>query len=506
VQIEYRPGDPTDVGADALIAPAFSAAGGGSDLDLADGAAAAVDAALDGALRRYAAEARFAGRRGTAFTLPTLGRLPARRVVLAGLGPRAQLDAEAVRRGFGAAATAARDAGATDLVAAPPPASERLDTAAALAAAAEGARLATYRFDRYFGAGRRDDPTPAAVTRLTFVGTGPSEAASAEALARAAAVAGAVALARDLVSEPASVLNPPEFAARAGRVAAEAGLEARVYGPAELAELGAGALLAVGKGSASEPRLIHLVYRPADPVDPDRQVGLVGKCITFDTGGYSIKPYEGMLEMKTDMAGGAAVLGTMSALGALGCRHVVHGVICAAENMISGTAFRPGDILTAMNGVTIEILSTDAEGRLALADGLVYAARQGATELIDLATLTGAAVVALGEGTTALFASDDDLAARLQAAAGEAGERFWRLPLTEELNEKIRGEVGDLKNSGGRGGGAITAALFLARFREGRPWAHLDIAGSARADKPGPYTPKGASGVGVRTLLGYLCG
>jgi leucyl aminopeptidase len=194
----------------------------------------------------------------------------------------------------------------------------------------------------------------------------------------------------------------------------------------------------------------------------------------------------------------------MSALPALGCRHLVHGVICAAENMISGEAFRPGDILTAMNGVTIEILSTDAEGRLVLADGLVYTARQGATELIDLATLTGAAVVALGEGTTALFASDDGLAERLLSAAKAAGERCWRMPLTEELNDKIRGEVGDLKNTGGRGGGAITAALFLARFREGKPWAHLDIAGSARNTAAHPYTPKGASGVGVRTLLTYL--
>jgi leucyl aminopeptidase len=277
--------------------------------------------------------------------------------------------------------------------------------------------------------------------------------------------------------------------------------------------MGAGALLAVGKGSASEPRLIHLTYRPSDPVDParpacpeERRVGLVGKCITFDTGGYSLKPYESMLEMKSDMAGGAAVLGAMSALPALGCRHVVHGVICAAENMISGEAFRPGDILTAMNGVTIEILSTDAEGRLVLADGLVYTARQGATELIDLATLTGAAVVALGEGTTALFASDDALAERLLAASKVAAERFWRMPLTEELNEKIRGEVGDVKNSGGRGGGALTPALFLARFREGLPWAHLDIAGTARTTAAQPYTPKGATGVGVRTLLTYLEG
>src|SRR5262249_7337485 len=198
--------------------------------------------------------------------------------------------------------------------------------------------------------------------------------------------------------------------------------------------LGAGALLAVGKGSDSEPRLIRLTYRPEGTPASERQIGLVGKCITFDTGGYSIKPYDGMLQMKTDMSGGAAVLGTMSALRPLNCREVVHGVIAAAENMISGSAFRPGDILTAMNGVTIEVLSTDAEGRLVLADALVYTARQGATELIDLATLTGAKVVALGDETVGLFSNDDALADRILAAASEAGELMWRMPLTEEMN------------------------------------------------------------------------
>jgi leucyl aminopeptidase len=208
--------------------------------------------------------------------------------------------------------------------------------------------------------------------------------------------------------------------------------------------------------------------------------------------------------MKTDMAGGASVLGAMSALRPLACPVAVNATICAAENMISGDAFRPGDVLTALNGVTIEVLSTDAEGRLVLADGLVDAARQGATELIDLATLTGAAVVALGDGTSALFASDDDLATRLLDASARSGERAWRLPLTEEFNEKISGTIADIKNSGGRQGAAIIAALFLQRFTEGLPWAHFDIAGAARRTKAGALGPRGASGVGVRTLLAYL--
>lgn len=268
--------------------------------------------------------------------------------------------------------------------------------------------------------------------------------------------------------------------------------------------MGMGAITAVGKGSAIEPRMIHLIYRPDPAVDSGRSIGIVGKCITFDTGGYSIKPYEGMLEMKGDMSGGSAVLGAMATLRAVNCPHTVHAVICAAENMISGEAFRPGDILTAMNGVTIEVLSTDAEGRLVLADGLVYCSKQGVQEMIDLATLTGAIVVALGDGTAGLFSNDDALAERLLTAGKAAGERIWRMPLTDELHDQIRGDVGDIKNTGGRGGGAITAALFIKHFSEGLPWAHLDIAGCNRTTKPSAYTPKGATGWGVRTLVEYL--
>jgi leucyl aminopeptidase len=499
VEITFQTGNPLEQSADAVILPATPADG---DLDLT-GPVAQVNDALGGELANLAKDARFSGKRGTSLVVPTLGKLPARRIVLAGAGPSAKLNAEAIRRAWGTAATAARDTGATRIVSALPPAGEGIDTARSLAAAVEGARLATYRFTRYYGQARKDDPAPREVASLTFADAGPDTGAIQTAIARGEAAASGVALARDLSNEPASVLNPEAFAEHARRVAAEHGLEITVLGPKEMDELGMGAISAVGRGSASEPRLIHLVYRPEGATESTRQLGFIGKAITFDTGGYSIKPYEGMLEMKGDMAGGAAVLGAMSALRPLGVRHIVHGVICAAENMISGEAFRPGDILTAMNGVTIEILSTDAEGRLVLADGLVYAARQGAQELIDLATLTGAKVVALGDETVALFSNDDALANRVLTAAAEAGERMWRLPLTEEMKDQIKGEVGDIKNTGGRAGGAITAALFIEHFSEGLPWAHLDIAGSNRATKTRPYTPKGATGVGVRTLLAY---
>lgn len=492
MDVGVRPGNPATEAADALIIPV-----------LAGDVAAALAAMADGLgeeAGRLASEAQFTGKRGTTFVLPTFGRVPARRLVLAGVGPADALDATAVRRAWGAAALAARGAGAVNVVSALPPTGDRLAADAALTAAVEGVRLATYRFTKHHGAGRADDPAPREIANLTFVG---GEAGSDAALARAEATAAGVALARDLVNEPASVVTPAAMAKHARRVAGDSGLEITVLGPDELTAMGAGAITAVGRGSANEPRLIHLTYRPAAG-GSGQVIGLVGKGITFDTGGYSIKPYEGMLEMKGDMAGAAAVLGAMSALPALGCPHTVHAVLCAAENMISDRAFRPGDILTALNGVTIEVLSTDAEGRLVLADGLVYAARQGATELIDLATLTGAAMVALGDGTSALFASDDRLAADLLAAAGAADERAWRMPLVDALNGKIKGQVGDIKNTGGRNGGAITAALFLHRFTEGLPWAHLDIAPSARTDKAGAAGPRGATGVGVRTLLAYL--
>ncbi|MDQ3045246.1 MAG: leucyl aminopeptidase [Chloroflexota bacterium] len=498
MEISYTRGDLLETSTDALIVP-VGVASGAADWG---GFAAELDSRLDGELGRIAREARFTGKRGTSLLVATLGRIPARRVVLAGIGSSQDRNSEGIRRGWAAAIVAARDAGATNVASAMPSDGSRVQPSTALVAAVEGARLATYRFSTYVGAARRDDPVPN-VERLTFVGDGEAPECDA-ALAKGAAIAKAVALARDLVNEPASVLTPVAMAEHAERLAAEHDLEIEVLGPAELERLGAGAITAVGKGSTNEPRLIHLTYRPKGSGSDDRQVGLVGKCITFDTGGYSIKPYEGMLEMKGDMAGGAAVLATMGALRPLSCESVVHGVICAAENMISGEAFRPGDILTALNGVTIEVLSTDAEGRLVLADGLVYTARLGVDEMIDLATLTGAANIALGDDTTALFANNDDLAERLLTHSAEAGERCWRMPLIDEFEEKIRGDIGDIKNSGGRPGGAITAALFLRHFCEGLPWAHLDIAGSARSDRAKGYNTKGATGVGVRTLLRYL--
>jgi leucyl aminopeptidase len=492
VKITYQKSDGIDLSTDALIVPVLAR----KDGEKLAGVAGAIDEALDGELQKLVDESEFKGKRGATLIVPTLGKIAARRVVLAGLGDEKSLNEEAIRRGYGAAVTAARDAGGRSVVAVLVD-----DHANSLVQAVEGAQMATYRFDKYFGTAH--STSGKAIDSIIFAGA-LDEKTAKDAVIVGSAVANAVALARDLGNEPGSVIHPVEMAEQAKKVAKDHGLSIEILGPAEMDANGMGAIRAVGKGSAIEPRLIHLTYKPSKTTSESRVIGLVGKCITFDTGGYSIKTYEGMLDMKSDMSGGAAVLGAMTALKAVDCPHTVHAVICAAENMISGEAFRPGDILTASNGVTIEVLSTDAEGRLVLADGLVFTAKQGVDEMVDLATLTGAAVVALGEGSTALFANNDELAERLTDAADQAGEHVWRMPLTDFHEEKITGEIGDIKNTGGRGGGAITAALFLQHFSEGLPWAHLDIAGSARSTKAGGYTTKGSTGVMVRTLLNYV--
>jgi leucyl aminopeptidase len=500
MEFQFVEGDPVETQADALVLPVPTE---GESFALTPDLTR-IDSALNGELVNLISDARFTGRPNSTLILATLGLLKPRRIVLTGIGTTADLSGHRFMESIGVATRAARDIGARAVTIALPEPANGLSPLEALEAGAVGAQISNYRFDHYRGSASPNRDRVKSVESVAFVGSGLTESQSADAIRRAQAISRAVWMARDLGNEPASTLTPELFAARAREIAAQSGLEIEILGPGELAELGANAMLAVGGGSSNSPRLIRLRYQPETVPSDSRVPGLVGKAITFDTGGYSIKPYEAMLDMKGDMAGGAAVLGAMSALRALECQTAVVATICAAENMISGDAFRPGDVIEGMNGVTMEILNTDAEGRLVLADGLVDTARRGATELIDLATLTGAAVVALGNGTTALFASDDRLADDLLSAAESTGERMWRMPLVDEFEKKIEGDVADIKNTGGRAGGAITAALFLRHFREGLPWAHLDIAGSSRQEKATPLGPKGATGVGVLTLLHYL--
>ncbi|MDQ6650879.1 MAG: leucyl aminopeptidase [Actinomycetota bacterium] len=370
--------------------------------------------------------------------------------------------------------------------------------AAGTRAFAEGLLLASYAFSQ------KREPKAPALRSVDAAVTARTRERQQAGLELALATAAATTLARDLVNTPSYVKTPAWLARQArGLGGPRRGLAVRVREPAELAAGGFGGILAVGAGSTRGPRLIELSYSPAGA---RRHVVLVGKGITFDSGGLSLKPPEGMPAMKTDMAGGAAVLAVLSALPALGLPVRVTGLVPAAENMPSGTAQRPGDVITQYGGTTVEVLNTDAEGRLVLADALAYAAAELAPDvLVDIATLTGAMPIALGRRTAGLFSSDDRLADQLLAAGAEAGERVWRMPLVEDYRDALDSPVADLANIGRTyQGGSITAALFLREFACGLPWAHLDIAGPARADADDDEVCKGGTGYGVRLLLRWL--
>ncbi|MGH7385149.1 MAG: leucyl aminopeptidase, partial [Candidatus Rokuibacteriota bacterium] len=392
----------------------------------------------------------------------------------------------------------ARDLGAATIAVFMPvsalPARERAQ------AVVEGAVLGTYRFDKYL-----KEKNGKVVRALTVLEPDRLRRTAAREGMRIGQVgAEATCLARDLVNEPANVVTPTFLARRAAEIAKEGGLALRVLDRAECLKMGMGAYVGVAQGSDEPPKFIHLTYKPR--VRARRRVVVIGKGITFDSGGLDLKSADGMLRMKDDMSGAAAVLGIFHALPRLKPRVEVHGLIAATENMPSGTAQRPGDIVRAMNGLSIEIGNTDAEGRLTLADALAYAVKHiEPDEMIDMATLTGAVVIALGQGVSGVMASDDGLATRVLAAADGAGERMWRLPLHEDYKEGLKSDVADLNNiSSQRGAGAIVAGLFMREFTSGVPWAHLDIAGTAFAERELPLGPKGATGVGVRTLLTYL--
>jgi len=487
IKLAFSSDSPTSAPLDALVL----AVPPGDDAW--QGPLADVDSALDGALRQALNDASFDGKVGSTLAIPTLGRLPAKRIVVTGL-PATGAGTVDTRRAYGAAVAAAAKAGAKN-VAAPAPGGPD-DEVARYRAAVEGVLLASYDF-RGYKASRGEDN---GIDSWTFLTT--ETDAARKGVAEGFAVASGIYLARDLVAEPGQTIYPETLAAAAKQMATDNELDYREYDEKQLAEMGANAIVDVGKGSVHPPRLLHLTYTPTG--ESKGTIAFVGKGITFDTGGMNLKPTGGIETMKTDMAGSAAVLGAMRAVAGLDLPFTVYGIIASAENMPSGTAFRPGDVLTALNGKTIEIISTDAEGRLVLADALVYAAREGADEMIDLATLTGAKMIALGAESVAVFSNDDDFAARVVEAGTEAGDLFWHMPLWDALKKQIKSDIADMKNSGGRGGGAITAALLLAEFTEDKPWVHLDIAGAAWADSARDDTPKGPTGIGVRALVNYL--
>jgi leucyl aminopeptidase len=449
--------------------------------------------------RWIGAAGRFTGALDDVLVLPGYGAVAAGAVLLVGVGPDAGRTTETLRRAaavaVGAAGKAATMTLALHQAGADGPAA---DGAAALAAVAEGTVLAAYRFQRHKSA---PDPDLAAATLLV---DGDRSLAAAEPVLRRAEVAARATLAaRDLVNEPASRINPATLAAEAVRLARVAGLEHQVLTGPALRRGRFGAVVAVGGGSATGPRLVELRYRPRGA---KRHVALVGKGVTFDTGGIDLKRGASMDGMKDDMAGAAAILAAVPAAAELELPTAVTAILPLVENMPGASAMRPGDVVTARNGVTVEVTNTDAEGRLILADGLALAAEAKPDAILDLATLTGSVVHGLGLGCTGVFGNTPALTAEVLAAAGRAGELACELPLIEDYRRFLDSEVADLVNATNEPGDSVQAALFLREFVAGVPWVHLDIAGPATAKEARYYQPKGASGWGVRTLLAFLEG
>ena len=485
-------GEVTQVSTPALIINLFEG------VTHPEGATDAVDQALDNAISQLIAEGETKGKRGEMTLVHTFGRIAPSRVLVAGLGKEGSFNVNTIRevtaeacrflrrRGITSAATIAHGAGIGGI--------SPKDSAQAIA---EGASLGLYRFTEYQS---RDDDARDNLDNLSIIEMDGSKLHELEEGARQGSwMAEGVSLTRDMVNSPPNVMTPTRMAEIAVEMASVEGLECTVLDRLDMQELGMGSFLGVAQGSVEPPKLITLQYR-GDPEHPDNNLGLLGKGITFDSGGLSLKTATGMEDMKRDMAGGASVMGAMNILAHQQPKINVTGIIGATENMPGGGAQRPGDIVRTMGGKTIEILNTDAEGRLVLADVMCYAKHLGVKRMVDIATLTGAVVVALGNRITGVMGNDQPLVDELLSAGRHMGEPSWQLPL-HDYKDMIRSNVADMKNTGGRGAGSITAACILAEFAEGVAWAHMDVAGTTYTDREKGYMVKGATGVPVRTLV-----
>ncbi len=489
MEIKAIAGDVAQVQADAIVVNLFEGA------TQPGGATGSVDKALDGAITSLIGRGEIKGKFEEVGIVHTFGRLPAGIVAIVGLGKRDDFDIDKVRRVTGQFCRALRKLNchkiATVLHGA---GAGNIELKASAQAIAEGAILGLYSFNRYKTAECEDVGEILLVVRETekvpimepVVGNGKL-------------IAEATNLARDMGNEPANYMTPDRMAETAKELASKYDLGCRVSEREDMEAMGMGALLGVARGSSQPPKLITLTYKGDE--SSREAIGFLGKGITFDSGGISIKPSEGMGEMKADMAGAASVIAALAAIAQLRPKINVTGIVPATENLPSGTALKPGDILKAMNGKTIEVISTDAEGRLILADALSYGVKQGLSPLVDLATLTGACRVALGLSYSGVFGNNQRWIDRVLEAAERTGEKMWHMPMPEEYREQIKSEIADVKNTGNRYGGAITAALFLAEFVDQTPWVHIDIAGPRLSHKESGYVVKGATGVGVRTLV-----
>ncbi|MFH0769160.1 MAG: leucyl aminopeptidase [Chloroflexota bacterium] len=494
MEIKVTAGDIAKIKAGAIIVNFFDG------MQRPEGDLATLDKVLGGAISQLINQGEIKGKLNQITIIHSLGKLPAARVVIVGLGKQKELTLDRIRGAVAGACRLLRQKGVDSIATVTQGAGiAGITVEGAAQAIVEGALLGLYSFRQHM----TKEAEYGEIKQLTIVGADKNKVPALEEGSRKGKIlAEATNLARDMVNEPANYMTPSRMAEMAAKLAETYKLEITVLERKQMQELGMGALLGVAQGSSQPPKFIVLRYRGRNSAVVD--VALIGKGITFDSGGISIKPSEGMGEMKADMAGGAAVMAAISAIAQLKAKVNVMALIAATENLPSGDAFRPGDILKSMSGKTIEVISTDAEGRLTLADVLEYAQKHKAKLLVDVATLTGACRIALGDVTTGAFGNNQELMDKMIAAACEAGELTWQMPMFEEYKEQNKSDVADIKNTGGRYGGAITAAQFLAEFVGDTPWVHLDIAGTSMTDKERKYLVKGATGVPVRTLINLV--
>lgn len=471
----------------------------GESLSPQDGAV--LDEALGGALHDLLQTKEFEGKCHEVLLFHTQGKIPAKRLILVGIGKRKDLALDHIRQAMGYAVKRVRQAKASSFaVVLPSIAPTGVDEIELAQAMVEGAILGSYQFTVY----RSERPAGKGVTGMTILGASKGHLHQlSEGIRRGVATAEAATFVRDLCNHPSNVMTPTKIASEAKIVAKEAGVSLKILEQRDMEKLGMGALLGVAKGSHEPPKFIILQYVGAKEKD-ERPVVLVGKTITFDTGGISLKPAENMEQMKADMTGGAEVLAAMRAAAHLKLPLNLISILPVAENMPGGRAMRPGDVVKTLSGKTVEVQNTDAEGRLILSDGLAYATRFKPAALIDIATLTGACVVALGQFAIGMFGTDASLKESIREAGLRAGERVWEMPLWDEYFEQLRSDVADMRNIGGRGGGMITAALFLSKFVGDCPWVHLDIASTDWSERERAYLPKGPTGIGTRLLIQFL--
>jgi leucyl aminopeptidase len=494
VEIKVESGDITRHPAKAIIVNLFEG------VTSPGGATGAVDKALDGGISGLISEGEIKGKLNEVTLIHTLGRIPSPRVIVAGLGKQDSFDLNVIRNLMGTSLRRARTAGATSVATILHGAGiAGLDPEECAQAIAEGAVMGAYRFRRY----KQNEDDGREIETLHIVERSDEKLdAVRRGVERGTILAQAANHTRDMANEPANELYPDRLAERAKSLASDAGLECEILDEKKLQELGMGALVGVGVGSSRPPRFVIVRYKGRK--DSDETLGLLGKGITFDTGGISIKPAAGMEAMKGDMSGAAAVISTMWAIGKLKPAINVTALVPMAENMPSGSAIRPGDVLRAMNGKTIEVINTDAEGRLILADAVCYARQEKLSPIVDVATLTGAMQIALGPGATGFMATHDDLAESLTRAGERSGERMWRFPLIDDYAEQMKSNVADIKNTGDRAGGAINAAKFIHFFVEDTPWIHIDMAGTDDSNKDKGVWVKGSTGIPTRTLINFV--